>query len=186
MKFRLLFLASILPLLCSCTNLVWTSKPVITKPTDHDFHFVGKWEQLPNPRFRNDDPPYTMTITRDAETKTKYTLNSKNQPLDSKFAFTVSQHSDDPDYAIVQIRMSGIDPNYYFAYALRKEDRLYIWTIESDKLVKLIKETELNSVIDRGGWGTNITADPTKLLKMLTEHSVELASKQPTTYKLIQ
>ena len=86
----------------------------------------------------------------------------------------------------MSIKTIGVDPNYYFAYALRKEDRLYIWAIESDKLVELIKKTKLNSVIDRGGWGTNITADPTKLLVILTEHSAELASKQPTTYKLMQ
>ena len=101
---------------------------------------------------------------------------------------TDSLRADASEHAIVQINLFGDDenPGYCYGYALRKDDNLYLWAIQSDKLVKLIKEKELNSVIDHGGWATHITADSKKLLEMLAENSGTLASKKPGIYKLKQ
>ena len=186
-KFQLFLIALAIPLLCSCTNLIWTSEPVITMPTDHDFRFVGQWELVPDPRLADEENPVaSMTISRVKESNTQYNVEIANEGGTLEFTFAAARLSDDSEQAIVQLNTARgeIQPNYYYGYAKRTEDTLYVWTIEADQLVKRIKDEKLNSVIDRGTFSTQLTADSKKLLEMFANNSDSLASKKPTIFKL--
>lgn len=185
MKLRFLLLSILILFSCSCTKLIWTVEPIIEKPSDFDFGFEGKWAMLPDPRFP-DRETEEIEIIRDKKDRTKYSVPTTSSSSEQLLYFTAVRLADDSNCAIVQVKFSEREGelNYFYAYAQVEKNRLTIWTVDSEKLVKRLKEKRINSVIDRRSYMTEITAEPSDLLKTLRKDFHELVSK-PRLYRRV-
>ena len=164
----------------SCTNLVRTTEPIIKKPSDFDFGFVATWQST------DSMDETVMEIQKESGKESAYRLIDATEP-EREFHFTAKKLSDDGKYALIQIKLREFfseTPSYYYAYALRKGEKLYVWKIDSDKLIRKIKADKINSVIDRGTWSVEIAAEPDDLRPLLIEHSGTLASEHSMVYKI--
>lgn len=183
MHLRHLILATLVLAFSGCP--FWTASPIVEDPSDFDFGFVGTWTysgELLSP----DDESEELIVIRDSVDPTRYLVSDAKNPDGSIISFTAARIADDSKHAVIQIKTKGRNPSaeFSYVYALVEENKLSIWTIDEDALVKQLKADKVNSVIDRRSWVTEITADSDELLKVLRTHFREFSS-EPVTYERV-
>jgi len=184
MKFSILLVAVMIPLLCSCVGSVSTTEPIVTEASEHDFGFVGEWNVVPDKNHSDDAPEYSIDVSLDENSKTDYTVCVKHENGNLDYQMKAFRLSDQADYAVIQIEGSLFSdaPTYSYGYALRKGEQLFLWGLQDDKLVALIEKEKLNSIIHHKNYTTIISADPAKLLDLIANHSNSLVTETTQAY----
>lgn len=180
--------AGMLLLFCSCTTTTHktacTSKPLIDQPEDFDLGFVGDWRRIENP-----DMPDTLgdlvNIRRQEKDPASYVVKEGDDAAHFVLHCSAIRLTEPPDVALIQAQLS-IDnktyPSYFYAFAWidRDRDELLTWSLDTRKLIEIIKQKELNAVIEHHRITTEITADSTHLLKLIVENARDLVTEEPT------
>ena len=184
MKVHFILIALLLPIFCSCTKLVWTEKPLVTKPSDHDFEFNGKWRR-PADEY-NPNPKTAIEISLKDGSDKEYTIIDHSSEQATKHSFTVARLNEKSGYGIVQIDWTENEsnpPKYFYFYAMVKNDRLFVWYIHKDKIIEKIRSQKLNALINQNGLFTEISSDPKRLLELLQKNSGQICCESPITYE---
>ena len=178
MKGYLLLVCFIVPAIGSCTELVCTTTPVIYDPVDHDFGLVGEWESLESV------DADAIQIGRDNQLESTYAVEWAGQNPRSSM-FVTDRVSGNENAALIQIGPfdDGEKKNYYFAFAVRKDNRLHVWTINRKKLLEHLNDSEITYSTDSGYLTTEIVADSETLLDVFKANASAIANRRAVVYQ---
>ena len=168
-------IAFFLLLFCSCST--YTPEPVINKPTELDIGFIGDWtsEVEPEHAYSNVAVLSLSKHKSEANTYVAQITNNKSKPV--SWDFLVATCGVNHDVNLIQItRERKPTPKYCYLYAKKENDKLVVWSIDTDKLIAKIKEQRINSVIDRRNSDTEIIANSSELLELLTNNFSEFST----------
>ena len=156
---------------------------VVTHPEKRDFELTGTWQSIPDPDFDSDRETDSLTIKMADDGV--YSVESESlDELD--VLFRAVSLDDESGYAIVDVeaKLRGKVYCRYLALAKRKDDRLFVWWIESKNLARLMRADGHSAVIEHGTFGTTVHAEPAHLVACVRKHSRELVGK-PTVFQSV-
>lgn len=172
-----------LPLLVGCDwkLFVVTQRPVISPELAQEFDIVGEWHPLP---FKNSplSCPESLII-RPAHDDGAYGVTS-NSPLGANVRLKMTALPNTDSIALVEFETT-IAGEFIRTLALAKVDGddLYFSYLDGAKLVKVLREEQIITEVQRRGICTAIDCDSSKLVSAISAHWRDLVTDSCTLHR---